>query len=138
MKPNNDINKWAEEVVSLIMETAKEADPEPGSSNISVPPGFERVVLTTAGERDNAQEIERRNKKAKLNGGRHSKKTILRLSDLIKEKARKHKEARKQKRNKQRKVREEADAVKWSSSEDEIESTEEETEEIWGSKNSGA
>ncbi|MED6158181.1 hypothetical protein PIB30_030463 [Stylosanthes scabra] len=49
----------------------------------------------------------------------------------MKEKARRHKEIQKQKRNKQRRIREELAARVVSSSDEEIDSTDAEVEEIW-------
>ncbi|MED6105999.1 hypothetical protein PIB30_000785 [Stylosanthes scabra] len=69
---------------------------EAGSTSISIPPGFERPDFTDTASKDAEREGVRTTNKSGNNGGRRHMKKVLKLNDQLKEKARKLKEARKQ------------------------------------------
>ncbi|MED6114340.1 hypothetical protein PIB30_079315 [Stylosanthes scabra] len=132
MKPNNVDDLRTGEIMSPFTEANLGNDTQPSSPSISIPPGFERAVATESGREEIEENIERNKKSTTNKGGKQPKKTILRLNDPLKEKERRHKEARKQKRGKQRIVREEREAGYPSSTEDKIEDIELKTDKTWG------
>ncbi|MED6195647.1 hypothetical protein PIB30_039889 [Stylosanthes scabra] len=90
----NGTNKAMDQNVDL----DQGVDLDNGSSNLSVPFGFERITNSSVRVENNHLDEVRKTKRGSQNGGKHARMTVLRLSDQIKEKARRLKELRKQKR----------------------------------------
>ncbi|MED6192283.1 hypothetical protein PIB30_008808 [Stylosanthes scabra] len=104
-----------------------------GSSSLSAPPGFDRIEQSESesSHSEREREEERVEKCVNHHGGKGRRKTVIRLNDQLKEKARKKKEVHRQKRHKLRKIREEEKEENWPMYEDDIEISEDDIEEIW-------
>ncbi|MED6193071.1 hypothetical protein PIB30_015504 [Stylosanthes scabra] len=111
------------------VQQSSESEP----TSLSVPPGFENVllpqkVLSTA---ENANEPERSRRRKLRSKSSTGKRTSIRLRDIIKEKARKQKESSRKKKATIEEIREEEKLGLWQSSNDEIEDTSDEIEGTW-------
>ncbi|MED6191981.1 hypothetical protein PIB30_005799 [Stylosanthes scabra] len=115
-------------VMSLTNNLETKAVEESPSSSLSVPPGFERIPSTETQEREIVTDIALPNKQ-RQKPRKAPARTSLKLSDRIKEKERRQKEAHKNKKNKIKEIREEREiGGEWSSEEEDIESSEDEIE----------
>ncbi|MED6219589.1 hypothetical protein PIB30_037123 [Stylosanthes scabra] len=132
VKPTNEYEAQSEGfITSNPMETTH-GRMELESSSTSIPPGFGNVDTTETASEGLDTEKGRAGKQGRQNGSRRHMKIVLKLNDRLKENARKQKEARKRRTLKQRKLREIASEGKWLSSEEEIEDSDVEANEIWG------
>ncbi|MED6138935.1 hypothetical protein PIB30_079208 [Stylosanthes scabra] len=102
-----------------------------GSKDLSAPPGFDMLVQPEDALSDFVCEGSKRIEVVEKKGGGKTKITSLKLKDRLKERARQCKETRKQKKSKLQRITEELEAAQSSSSEEEIEDTDQEVEEIW-------
>ncbi|MED6136068.1 hypothetical protein PIB30_052485 [Stylosanthes scabra] len=132
VKPTNEYEAQSEGLITSNPMETTHGPMELESSTTSIPPGFGNVDTTETASEGLDTEKGRVGKQGRQNGSRRHMKIVLKLNDRLKENARKQKEARKRRTLKQRKLREIASEGKWSSSEEEIEDSDVEANEIWG------
>ncbi|MED6193143.1 hypothetical protein PIB30_016237 [Stylosanthes scabra] len=120
-RPNSNVDGLMKVNNSQVGDPEQSVGDDMGSESLSIPPGFENVEISSkVATCPEIEEVGRNSVKVKK-GGRKPQKIFLKLNEKVKEKAKRCKEARKQKKLRWRELREVCDDHQCPSTEEEIE-----------------